>query len=472
MVNTFLARAWHSSTLNTWLSFAAKSGGLLLVTPLVLRFFTPAQTALWFLFLTINAITQMADFGFGPSFVRAISYARAGRCSLHDSGGPLLDEPNPSLLAAIYLTLQRCYQRLTLIGGGIALVLGSLSLIRPISELSNQNDGWLAWGIVWMASLIVFRNSAYAQWLVGTNQVALVRRVEAACAVAATALTAVVLWLTHNFFWTVAAAALGAVFASFVVRRIALQLHTPQGVQVLPEMAKAVASFVWPAAWRSGIGVFMSSVLIQASGIIVAQTAPPSTAASYLLAMRLMQALVQVSVAPFSSKLPIFAAQYASGRLQMLIPAVRTSFTRAHWIYVVGVLLAAFTINPLLKLIGSRTEFVGTSFWLLLGVAFFVERFGAMHLQFYSLSNHILWHVANGISGSLYLLVSLLLLPYLGIVAFPLGIICGYAGFYSWFAASRTYRHYGLPVWEFESRSSLVPALLLLATLALSLFRR
>lgn len=446
----------------TWLSFAAKSGSLLLVTPLVLRFFTPAETSLWFLFLTINAITQMADFGFGPSFVRAISYARAGRNSLHDSNSPLLGEPNQSLLAAIYVSLQKSYQRLTLIGGCIALVLGSLSLVRPISQLGNQQEGWLAWAVVWMASLVVFRNSAYAQWLQGMNMVAFVRRVEAAGSVVATGFTALVLWLTKDFLFAVVAAALGAVIASFVVRLLAHRSQVSPSSLVLPEAAKSVVTFVWPAAWRSGIGVLMSTALFQASGIIVAQFAAPVTAASYLLAMRVMQVLLQVSMAPFYSKLPLFASHYAAKRFQVLIPAVRTAIARSHWIYVTGVLLIAIGINPLLSLIGSQTNFLAPSLWLFLGVAFFIERFGAMHLQLYSLSNHILWHIANGVSGSIYLIVSLLFLHHFGIAAFPIGIIFGYAGFYSWFAASRVYKHYNLNILSFEFHTSFCPALLLL----------
>ncbi len=466
-------RVWHSSTLMTWLSFAAKSGGLLLVTPLVLHYFSPAQTSLWFLFLTINAITQMADFGFGPSFVRAISYARAGRRTL-ESGESLLSEPNQALLGAIYAVLGKCYDRLAVVGGLIALVLGSLALVKPISQLETPLEGWLGWFIVWLAALVVFRNSAYAQWLQGMNQVALLRRAEAVLALGTTALTAVVLFLTRDLLWSVAAAALGSIASSLAVRWLGRRedLRSVASASAPTASAGGVYSFIWPAAWRSGVGVLMSAAVIQASGIVYAQLVPAEQAAPYLLAMRIMQVLLQVSMAPFYSKLPLFAADYAVGKIGALISVARQGMARAHWVYVAGVLLVAVIAEPALAFIGSQTRFLGTTMWLFLGVAFFVERYGAMHLQFYSLSNHILWHVANGISGSIFLATSLMLLPSLGVAAFPAGIICGYAGFYSWFAASRAYRHYGLPVWEFESRSSLVPALLLLAALALSLFRR
>ena len=114
----------------TWMSFAARSGGLLLVTPLTLRNFSPAQTSLWFLFLTISSLIMMADFGFGPSFVRAISYARGGRRTL-ESGDNLLEGPNQPLLGSIYSALLKSYTRLSLIGGLLGAGLGKWAVIRP-----------------------------------------------------------------------------------------------------------------------------------------------------------------------------------------------------------------------------------------------------------------------------------------------------------------------------------------------------
>ena len=453
----------------TWLSFAAKSGGLLLVTPLVLRVFTPAESSLWFLFLTINAITQMTDFGFGPSFVRAISYARAGRRELA-SADSFLEGPNQALLGEIYVVLENCYNRLALAGGLVALVLGSWALVKPISQLETPSKGWLGWAIVWAAALVVFRNSAYAQWLQGMNKVALLRRVEAILALGTTVLTTIVLFLTRDFLWTLSAASLGYIASSFTVRWLCRRKALGSAAPTSTAGAGGVFSFIWPAAWRSGLGVLFSNAAIQASGVIYAQIVPAEQAAPYLLAMRIMQVLLQVSMAPFYSKLPQFAATYGSGNRKSLIPLVQRSMATAHWVYAVGVLVVGVSIQPLLNIIGSRTLFVSTYLWFFLGVAFFIERFGAMHLQFYSLSNHILWHVANGITGAIYLLTSSLLLPTLGVTAFPAGMICGYAGFYSWFSARLAYKHYHHSPWRFEARSSLVPALLLLSAFVHAFF--
>lgn len=98
----------------------------------------------------------------------------------------------------------------------------------------------------------------------------------------------------------------------------------------------------------------------------------------------------------------------------------------SHWAFVVGFAGTAFVVEPLLKLIGSNAAFPTPTLWAMMGAAFFAERFGAMHIQLYSTTNHIIWHIANGISGTVYLIVSLGLLTILGAYAFPIGIIVGY----------------------------------------------
>ena len=459
-MKSLLAKSWHSPTLMTWLSFAARSGGLLLVTPLILRNFSPAQTSLWFLFLTISSLLMMADFGFGPSFVRAISYARGGRRTL-ESGSDLLDGPNQPLLGSIYRALLKSYTRLSLIGGVLGAGLGTWAVMKPVSELADAREGWAAWGIVLVASIGIFRNNAYSNWLQGLNLVARVRRAEAFLALGTTLFTALVVFATHSFLWAVVAAQTGTLLSSLMIRRLG-RSTAPTAKETSPETEKAVMAFIWPAAWRSGVGVLMSNAIIQASGVIYAQMAPPSQVAPYLLAMRILSMITQISMAPFYSKIPHFASLYAADRRPELIRDVQKGMARAHWVYVAGILGVAWTVQPLLHLIGSKISFVSPALWLFMGLAFFIERMGAMHLQFYSLSNHILWHIANGVAGSIYLVVSILLLPHIGVAAFPAGIVAGYAGFYTWFAMRLVCRHYQLNAWGYEKTSSLVPLLSLL----------
>ena len=109
----------------------------------------------------------------------------------------------------------------------------------------------------------------------------------------------------------------------------------------------------------------------------------------------------------------------------------------------------------------SNIIFVSPLLWVLMGYAFFAERYGAMHLQLYSVTNHIIWHIVNGISGLIYIFVSFLLFPFINIYAFPLGILIGYLSFYCWYSAKRSYGVFNLNFVNFESHTVLKPFIVL-----------
>ena len=84
-----------------------------------------------------------------------------------------------------------------------------------------------------------------------------------------------------------------------------------------------------------------------------------------------------------------------------------------------------------------------------------------MHLQLYSVTNHIVWHIANGVSGLLMIGLSLVLFPALGLLALPLGMLVAYAGFYCIYCFGKSSKSFEFTLFSFERGVSLLPALAL-----------
>ena len=74
-----------------------------------------------------------------------------------------------------------------------------------------------------------------------------------------------------------------------------------------------------------------------------------------------------------------------------------------------------------------------------------------MHINLYSTTNHIVNHIANGVSGIIYLVVGSIGYSYFGLYAFPFALIAGNMGFYAWYAAIHSYRSFELQFYAFES---------------------
>ena len=90
-----------------------------------------------------------------------------------------------------------------------------------------------------------------------------------------------------------------------------------------------------------------------------------------------------------------------------------------------------------------------------------------MHIQLYSTTNHIIWHIANGVSGIIYIIVAFVLYPYIGVFAFPVGMIAGYIGFYAWYSAGYSYRAVKMSFFSFEKDVFIPPAVLFIFSIFL-----
>jgi O-antigen/teichoic acid export membrane protein len=304
----------------------------------------------------------------------------------------------------------------------------------------------------------------YNSYLQGLNQIALLRRWEIVFSLAAIATSFIVLLLNGGLLGLVAVNQ-GWLIINILRNRWLSRLVEQGRFKTFTRKGKdeVVLSAVWPSAWRSGLGVFMSYGLVQISGVIYAQFGSASGVASYLMGLRLIQMVSQFSQAPFYSKLPLLAQRRASGNLKEQVRIAQKGMKLAYWTYVAGFVSLGFLGKPLLGLIGSNADFPDSGLWCLMGLAIFAERYGAMHIQLYSITNHIIWHIANSVSGTIYIAISMTLFSYIGVYAFPLALLISYLGFYCWYSARYSYKAFELLFWSFERKVAIIPFCVMLS---------
>jgi len=457
-----LANLWRSSTLMTWCSFVVRAGGALIVLPLVLRHFNPPEVVVWLLFSSIVSLQLMVDIGFSPTFTRVIAFGMAGATELHDVRSSSFkvnsDGPNWELIERICATMRFIYARLTIVSIILLATAGTLALLKPIGAVPEAVNAWLAWAVVLISSAVVLYGNQYSAYLQGLNQVALAQRIQAVTGLGGMVSAAIILLAGGGLLGVVLGMQVWQVIGVLVSARYGQRVeHGRLGGFNLKRADPAVLKVVWPSAWRSGLGVLMSAGLLQLTNMLYAQLGSSQLVASYLMSLRMIQTISQFSQAPFYSKLPLLARLLAEGRGADQIRLAASGMRRAYWAFVIPFLLAGELGQPLLKLIGSHVEFVNPLLWGLLGIAIMGERFGAMHLQLYSTTNHILWHVANGGQGLLFLASMLVLYPLIGLYALPIGMLTGYWGFYGWYSASLSYGRFGQRFWAFEYTVFLPP---------------
>ena len=455
---------WNSPTLMTFGSFTANALKLLVVLPLILTRLDTPEISIWYLFAAIITLQNLADIGFCPTFSRLIAYAMAG-ASVHCLSGETIPKPQSSTAApnwetieAICATMRKIYEKLTVLLIALLLSLGTMSLIRPIAASSAPMEAWISWGVIVLTSGVFLRGNAYRAFLEGTNQVALIRRWDIYTAAGAAG-TSIVALLAGAGLLGLVLSQQGWMALNVLRNRYLCRLFEGGRYRLFKDnsYSSELHRIAWPRAWRSSLGVFMSQGLIHASGLAYAQLETSGRVASYLLGLRLVQAVSQFSQAPFYSKLPTLARLRAAGENDEQLHIAQRGMKFSYWSFVVAFVGIGMTATPLLSVIQSNADFPDPLMWSMLGVATLAERFGAMHIQLYATTNRIIWHIANGVTGTIYLFASIILYPFIGVYAFPVGMIAGNLLFYDWYSASHSYKAFGMRFCKFEKKTALVP---------------
>ncbi len=455
-----VSRAWNSPTIMTWLSFLVRSLSLIIVLPLILIRFSTEEIALWYLFITIIGLQMFVDMGLSPTFSRVISYAMGG-ADVNDLKSPKNKnngKANWESIECISSEMRRIYSSISWFWTVLLSTAGTALLVIPISQVQDTTLAWSAWVVILIVSTIVIRGNIFVSYLLGINKVAILRRWEAITALGGVFASILVLSFDGNVLGMVIAHQSFVLVGIYINRKLSNAVENGRFKDFsLKNKNKIVMDAVWPSAWRSGIGVILTAGLMQLSGIMYAQFGSSAEIATYLLGLRLIITVSSFSQAPFYSKLPLLSRKYSEGKKDELIEIAKKGMMLSHWVYVLGFMFISVIGEKIFIFIGSNADFPSHLLWVLLGIGFFAERYGAMHLQLYSITNHIIWHTVTVWTGLIFLILSFLLIEAQGYLAYPIAKIGAYLGFYSWYCAKYSYKKFNIDFLRYESQVLMIP---------------
>jgi len=228
---------------------------------------------------------------------------------------------------------------------------------------------------------------------------------------------------------------------------------------------KTVYGLVFSKSWKSALGQMFTLGITQLTALLYGTIGNTTSVVSYQFSLRVLQMITDFSSSPFYSQIPFYNMLMARKEIDTLLKKAAKSMRLSYWVYVVGVVSAGVVLPYVLVFIDSNASFVASTIWALMILGIFGERYGAMHIQLYTTTNHVLWHISSTVTGSLFLLTLLSCYSFLGIYAFPLSfLVCNY-GFFAWYNASQVYKTFPIRFWEFEYKVSIPPFLFLIANL-------
>lgn len=455
--------------------FSQLARAVAFAAPLVLIFVVlpPEAAAVWLLFVTIQSYQLLADLGFTLTYSRFIAYAAAGASSVPDlrdnrsyatEGGP-----NWTLLARISSTMRRTYAGIALIWLGALVVAGSLVVAKTIHALENPVEGWTAWGVLVLLSTLRLYGNTYVSFLLGMDHVAVLRRIEGITWSLITVGALLALSLAPSLLLLVVVVQTGwlvsVLWTRSVARRRGWRRVRAEGSHVPrdDEGTRVVVQETWSRVWRTGSGMALFYGAMQATGVFYAQVGSTERVAAYLLALNLFNFIQQVGSSPFQSKLPKLAALRALGDREAQNALAERGMRHSLVLVTLGFVVTGVVVPAYFLLPGVSGVFVPLDFWALMGVGMFLLRLGSYHLQYYTVTNDIIWHWLNLRTGLILVVSTVALYPLLQWYAFPTGIILSCILYYTWVPVVWSYRAFQWDFPGFILRPALRPAVVTLA---------
>lgn len=457
-----------SPTLMTLFSLSSKSLNFILITPFLLASFSAEEIAFWYLLGIFINMQALADFGFYNTFVRFIALALSGGCSsIEDlkkieNRSRTITSPNIPLAGRIIGTMKRTYVFLTCL---LLLVLTLLSplLYKSVTSLEEPVNGWICWGIVVFFSFVNFSGRPYSNFLLAQNKVALVRRWEGSFNLIALILNILVVFFFKSLILLVLTnqicIAVNVVVNRYLVENVEgiYKYHCFSSYTYDNEAFR----YIWPLAWRAGLSSLTTQGVVSASGLIYAQVSTAASASSYLFAEKLYTALRSFSTAPFYSKIPLLVTLRGQEKVGEWEQVAQKGMFYASSIMVLGIVFFDLFGSYLFSMVKSNVDFPDHLLWLLLGWAYLLHRYGAMHTQLYTTINKVNSHISDIVAGIIMIIVWISCLNVWGVYVFPVGMLCGYLGFYIWFAGYFSYKVIESHIYQFEFKANMIPGIIL-----------
>lgn len=474
MIRAQIARGWNSPTLTTLASTSVRILSLVGLLPLILTKFTEEDIAVWLLFSSVLGIQVIFELGFVATISRYAALALGGigvsdlKSSIRESR-KLNHSPNWISLLAVRKVGKRIFFLLAVVFGLFLATAGTAVVHRSVEQSSEPTAIWGAWVVLCVGSAISFYGRSYETILTGVQRVALLQRTLSLFGALSVVMSVVAVSLGAGVSLIIICQQSVAIISFVVKFRLAngcVRKLVPS--RYLDENIPDIIGQVWPNAWRSGLGNLLISGFGHLAVAFLAQICSAQVLAKYLLAIRLIQVAGGLSQAPFYSQYPRFVNMRAKGDLHNLKKDSRSAMRKSYVVFLVAFGGGALFGDTVLKALSSKIDFPDPMLWSLIGLTYFLERWGAMHLQLYSTKNHIIWHII-GMIYALIAIVASLLLYILGtqpIYVVPIAMIFAHALGYLPFAVRMSCASIATNVWEFE-RKCTVPAFVCLGLIVM-----
>ena len=389
----------RSPVLATWVAAGIMLLNSVIAIPIVISTLKVEEINVFFLFFSIVALCQGAQFGFNGTFGRFVAYSWSGVPISEFKNIQILKERSLEVgfssveLSKIVSLTRYVYNLIAGLFLVLMLTLGYYGLSEPIGLLEKPSEGWLSWTFIVFASTLVIYLGHFRIFLEGTGNVVIVQRILAAVNLGGLGAILFVLMMKPTLVAIVFVYQMVAMSSAIIIALIAKWRMDSLG-NFFPKAGfeRRLFSILWDSVWKSGITVFVASSVKHVSTILVAQWFPVGESASYQFTKRLFDVIENFTQITFQAKLPLLAGLRGQGDFVRLLPALASIQRISMSVCIIGFSVLLFFGNPILSLIGSNVPLGGLGLLVLFSLSTFFSRWVGFMLAISNQSNNVIEH--------------------------------------------------------------------------------
>lgn len=330
----------------------------LIMLPLTATMLAPAELTFWSVFLSIQAMSYLIEFGFTPSFARNFTYVLGGANRLVAEGVPpeKTGIVNRELLSDLLSASRTIYMLLSLVVFAVLAVGGSIY----VNALANTTQGvpyvWESWAL--FAGAIVFHT--YMNWqagvVMGADRMREYYQIVTVARLVQVVLSVIGLLIMPNLLTLTIAYVVSAVVMRVHYQLVARQVtQLVDGMKSAPGATQRILSFIAPNAVKIGWVTIGNYLTARFGFLVVSLSLGAAMAAEYAIAQQAYFALVAISLVAGHLNNARMTSARLHGETAVMREIYAFTVIFAGAVFLSGALVLTFAGEWLLQLIGSQT---------------------------------------------------------------------------------------------------------------------
>ena len=375
-------------------NFLRLASGLLLL-PLLFRILSADDLGMYYLFLSLSAVSTALDFGFGPTLGRFVNYAMGGAKRLSAQGvdaTELHGQPNYALLWELFHTAKICYRILAGVTFVLLCVFGSLLVGHKAAGTSSPLLTWIAWGVCLLSAVAEVYFSFSNVFLRNLNQMLVGIRIMVFCYALRLVLACGLLLFGAGLLALPVATLLTGLLIGVWSRRECQRLLPAAACPAVVDCRPHLAT-LWPGAWR--LGLYFAGLYLGTNGNVLLCSAVLGLKAnaSYGPSLQVMSVIGGLATVWTQVKWPLIGQYMGRQQLAPIRQLLPQRLALLLLTYAVLAVVALFLGPPLLKLVAPNKSFLPVLWFGLLALNGLLEQNCSTWNTLISLGNRLpmLW---------------------------------------------------------------------------------